>query len=310
MNTKPTKVAVIGVGHLGSIHARIYSQLQSAQLVAVCDLQPERAQQTAQQHGCRWVTDHRELIGEVDAVSIAVPTQAHFPVAKDFLSHGIHTLIEKPITSTLREADQLLKLCRRRRIILQVGHVERFNAALRKVADTLKNPRFIEVHRLAPFQPRGTEVGVVLDLMIHDIDILLGLIKAKARRIEGLGVKVLTPFEDIANARICFSNGAVANLTASRISKEPMRRFRIFQASTYISIDFLEQAVEIFRHEKGQLKHEKIAITEGEEPLKAELGAFLESIQHHRPPPVSGRQARDALAMALKVTRLVHRNHP
>ncbi len=300
------KVAVIGVGHLGSIHSRIYSELESAQLVAVCDILPDRAQSVASQYGCQAFTDFRDLLGKVEAVSIAVPTQTHFPVAKAFLSHGIHTLVEKPITHTVIQADRLLQLAGQTHAILQVGHVERFNAALRKVADSLQDPRFIEVHRLAPFQPRGTEVGVVLDLMIHDIDILLGLVKSPIRRIEAVGVKVLTPFEDIANARITFQNGAVANLTASRISKEAMRKFRIFQTDAYVSMDFLSQAVDIFRHRDKQITHETVAIPK-EEPLKTQLAAFLEAIQQRRPPPVSGKEAREALAVALKVTQLVHK---
>ena len=300
------RVAVIGVGHLGSIHARIYSQLQIAQVVAVCDTIPEKAQQIAQQLGCRAVTDFSELPGEIDAVSIAVPTQLHFPIAKTFLAKGIHALVEKPITRTVKEADRLLSLAKKTGVILQVGHVERFNAALRKVYDSLKNPRFIEVHRLAPFQPRGTEVGVVLDLMIHDIDILLGLVKSPIRRIEAVGVKVLTPFEDIANARVTFKNGTVANLTASRISKEAMRKFRIFQSDAYVSMYFLSQAADLYRRLDGRITQESLAIPK-EEPRKAELAAFLEAIQHRRPPPVSGQEARDALNIALKVTHLIER---
>ena len=306
---KPIKVAVIGVGHLGSIHARIYSQLHLAQLVAVCDIQPDRAQSIARQYGCQAVTDFGDLLGKVEAASICVPTQQHFPIAKALLAQGVHLLVEKPMTCTVSEADRLLRLAEKNRVVLQVGHVERFNSALRRVEDSLKDPRFIEVHRLAPFQPRGTEVGVVLDLMIHDIDILLGLVKSPIRRIEAVGVKVLTPFEDIANARITFTNGAVANLTASRISKEALRKFRIFQSDTYVSMDFLSQAVDIFRHEAGRITHEALSIPR-EESLKTELNAFLEAILHRRPPPVSGREAREALAVALKVTSQIHRNHP
>lgn len=303
--SKPIRVGVVGVGHLGSIHARIYSQLEGAQLVAVCDTLPDRARAAARQHRCEALTDFRELLKRVEAVSVAVPTQQHFPVAREFLAHGIHTLVEKPITSTVEEADELLALAAKSGALLQVGHVERFNAALRRVQDSLREPRFIEVHRLAPFQPRGTEVGVVLDLMIHDIDLLLGLVRKPVRRVEAVGVKVLTPFEDIANARVTFENGAVANLTASRISREGMRKFRIFQTDTYISMDLLKQAVDIYRHKNGGISHERLAIT-GEEPLRAELSAFLDSIRHQRPPPVSGREARDALALALEITRLVH----
>ena len=306
---KPIRVAVVGVGHLGSIHARIYSQLQEAQLVAVCDLLPERAQTVAGPLGCRAAADFRELFGQVDAVSIAVPTQAHFEIAREFLARGIHALVEKPMTPTVREADRLLSLARKSGALLQVGHVERFNVALRRVKDSLKNPRFIEVHRLAPFQPRGTEVGVVLDLMIHDIDLLLWLVKSPVRRLEAVGVRVLTPFEDIANARITFRNGAVANLTASRISKEALRKFRIFQPAGYLSMDLLGLSVDLFRHEQGQIQHEHLSLS-GEEPLKAELDGFLDAIRHRTPPPVSGREARDALALALKITRLIHKNHP
>ena len=306
---KPIRVAVVGAGHLGSIHARIYSQLQEAQLVAVCDRLPERAQAVAGPLHCRPVSDFRELIGQVDAVSVAVPTQAHYEVAKEFLARGVHTLVEKPLTSTLPEADRLLVLARKTKAVLQVGHVERFNAALRRVQDTLKNPRFIEVHRLAPFQPRGTEVGVVLDLMIHDIDLLLWLVRSPVRRVEAVGVRVLTPFEDIANARVTFRNGAVANLTASRISKEAMRKFRIFQPDGYVSMDFLGLGVDLFRHDAGRIQYEHLTLT-GEEPLKAELSGFLDAIRHRTPPPVSGREARDALAMALKITALIKKNHP
>ncbi len=306
---KPIKVAVIGVGHLGSIHARIYSQLESAQLVGVCDTWPERAQEIARQYATRPFTDFNQLIGQAEAVSISVPTQEHFSIAKSFLAKGIHTLIEKPITQTTQEADHLLRLAEKTGSILQVGHVERFNAALVKTRTSLKNPRFVEVHRLAPFQPRGTEVGVVLDLMIHDIDILLWLVKNPIRKIEAVGVKVLTPFEDIANARITFMNGAVANLTASRISKEAMRKFRIFQTDAYVSIDFLGQSVDIFGHNNGSIQHEKLSIS-GEEPLKAEISSFLNAVQNKTTPPVSGQEAREALSVALKITRLIHKNHP
>lgn len=305
---KPIRVAVIGVGRLGSIHARIYSQLQEAQLVAVCDSEPGRAEAVASPLACRPVRDFRELAGQVEAVSIAVPTQTHFEVAKEFLSRGVHTLVEKPMTPTVREADQLLALARRSGAVLQVGHVERFNAALRRVREFLKDPRFIEVHRLAPFQPRGTEVGVVLDLMIHDIDLLLWLVKSPVRRVEAVGVHALTAFEDIANARITFKNGAVANLTASRISKEALRKFRIFQPASYISMDFLGLGVDLFRHEKGQIHHERLSLS-GEEPLKAELSGFLDAIRHRTPPPVSGREARDALALALKITYLIRKGN-
>ncbi len=305
----PIKVGVIGVGHLGSIHARIYSQLKSAQLIAVCDVRPDRAETVARPLGCRATTDYRDLLGAVGAVSIAVPTRSHFEIAKAFLSQGIPSLVEKPMTQTLEEADQLLKLSKETGTILTVGHVERFNGALTRARTILTDPRFVEVHRLAPFQPRGTEVGVVLDLMIHDLDLLLWLVKAPVRRVEAVGVKVLTPFEDIANARVVFENGAVANVTASRISKEAMRKFRIFQPDAYVSMDFLGQAVDLYRHENQQITHERLTIS-GEEPLKAELTAFLEAVRRGLPPAISGQEARESLALALNITDLVQQNHP
>ncbi len=306
---KPIRVAVVGTGHLGSIHARIYSQLPEAQLVAVCDSLPDKAATIAGQYGCDIVRDFRGLIGRVDAVSIAGPTTAHFAVAKEFLAHGIHSLIEKPITSTLKEADALLALAKKKKALLQVGHVERFNSAFRKIRDSLTDPRFIEVHRLAPFQVRGTEVGVVLDLMIHDIDMLLGLVPSPIKRVDAVGVKVLSAFEDIANARLTFANGAVANLTASRISREAVRKFRIFQPDAYVSIDLMAQSVDLFRHENFQIQYEKLEIPR-EEPLKAELISFLDSIRHKKRPAVSGEEAREALAVALKITQLIHKNQP
>ena len=303
---KPIRVAVIGTGHLGTIHARIYSQLPEAQLVAVCDALPEKAAMIARQYNCESTADFRSLFGEVDAVSIAVPTTAHFDVASEFLKRGIHTLIEKPITSTLKEADALLALAKKKKALLQVGHVERFNAAFRKVRDSLTDPRFIEVHRLAPFQIRGTEVGVVLDLMIHDIDMLLGLVPSPIARVDAVGVKVLSAFEDIANARLTFKNGAVANLTASRISREAVRKFRIFQPDAYVSIDLMAQSADLFRHHNFQIPYEKLEIPK-EEPLKAELASFLDSIRHKKRPAVSGEEAREALAVALKITQLIHK---
>jgi predicted dehydrogenase len=221
----------------------------------------------------------------------------------------VHTLVEKPMTQTLLEADRLLTLAEQRGVVFTVGHVERFNAALNRAHAILTDPRFVEVHRLAPFQPRGTEVGVVLDLMIHDLDLLLWLVKSPVRRVEAVGVKVLTPFEDIANARITFANGAVANVTASRISREAMRKFRIFQPDAYVSMDFLAQAVDLYRLQERRIAHERIHIS-GEEPLAAELTAFLEAIRHRRPPVVTGQEARQALALALTITEQVRQNHP
>ncbi|PIQ82395.1 MAG: UDP-N-acetyl-D-glucosamine dehydrogenase [Candidatus Omnitrophica bacterium CG11_big_fil_rev_8_21_14_0_20_64_10] len=310
---KRTLVAVIGVGHLGAIHSRVYSQLKQARLVAVCDTDRSRAEAAARQFGCRAETDYRKILSEVEAASIAVPTPLHFPIARDCIKAGLHLLIEKPITRTLQEADQLLRLARSKKRVLQVGHIERFNAAIGKVAQVLKNPRFIEVHRLAPFQPRGTEVGVVLDLMIHDLDLILWLVGSPVRKIDAVGVPVLTPFEDIANARVTFANGAVANLTASRISIRGMRKFRFFQGSrpgkeegAYVSIDFLTQEMHLYRKQRGKITHEPLSIS-GEEPLRAELASFLKAVQTGGRPTVTGEEARAALAAALQVTRQIQR---
>ena len=303
---RPVKVGVIGVGHLGAIHARIYSQLPGAQLVGVCDLLPDRARAIARQFGTTSCTDYRDLLPHVEAVSIAVPTLAHFPVAKAALSRGIHTLIEKPITRTLRETDQLLTLARRHRALLQVGHVERFNSAFQGIAEILHNPRFIECHRLGPYTQRGTDVGVVLDLMIHDIDIVLWLVRSPVKRIEAVGVSVLSNSEDIANARLTFSNGAVANLTASRVTPETLRKIRLFQHDTYISVDYATQQVKVFQKRDGAIAHQELPI-EREEPLKKELAAFLTAVRHRRAPQVTGSQAREALRVALAITQQIHK---
>ncbi len=225
---KKVRVGVIGVGRLGREHARLYANMKKSVLVGVVDTMRERAVDIARKCRTESFTNYSSLFGKVDAVSIAVPTDLHYRIAKDFLGKGIHVLLEKPITQTLSQAGKLILLSEKNKVILQIGHIERFNLALRKLEKQVKNPRFIECHRLSPYQPRGTEVGVVLDLMIHDIDIILSLIKSPVRRIEAVGVKVLSPYEDIASARITFTNGAVANVTSSRISQEKMRKFRIF----------------------------------------------------------------------------------
>ena len=300
------RVGVVGVGHLGAIHARIYSQLPEAQLVGVCDVAAERAQTIGQQFGATVYTQARRLLPHVEAVSIAVPTADHFRVAKACLARGIHVLIEKPITRTLAQADALLALARNHQVVLQVGHVERFNSAFQGIAAILKEPRFIECHRLGPYTQRGTDVGVVLDLMIHDIDIVLWLVRSPVKRIEGVGVNVLSNSEDIANARLTFGNGAVANLTASRVTPETLRKIRLFQHDTYISVDYATQAVKVFQKRDGAIAHRELPI-EREEPLKNELAAFLHAVRAKQRPVVSGEDAREALRVALAITRKIHR---
>lgn len=298
-------VGVIGVGHLGAIHARIYSQLPQAELVGVCDTLPERAKTVAQAHGATPYTHLRELLGRVQAVSIAVPTAAHHAVAKQCLAAGVHILLEKPITRTLAQADALLALARRHRVTLQVGHVERFNSAFQGIAAVLTHPRFIECHRLGPYTQRGTDVGVVLDLMIHDIDIVLWLVGQPVRRIDAVGVSILSGSEDIANARLTFANGTVANLTASRVTPETLRKIRLFQSDTYISVDYAAQAVKVFQKRDGAITHQELPI-QREEPLKQELAAFLDAVRHGGQPVVTGEDAREALRVALAITRRIH----
>ena len=300
------RVGVIGVGHVGAIHARIYSHLPAAELAGVCDVTPARAQALAADYGTTAYTDYRHLLPHVEAVSIAVPTAEHFRIAKACLARGIHVLIEKPITRTLAQADALLALARRHHAIVQVGHVERFNSAFQGIATILNEPRFIECHRLGPYTQRGTDVGVVLDLMIHDIDIVLWLVRSRVRRIDGVGVNVLSTSEDIANARLVFANGAVANLTASRVTPETLRKIRLFQHDTYISIDYAAQAVKVFHKRDGAITHRELPI-ERDEPLKQELAAFLIAIQLQQRPVVSGEDAREALRVALAITRKIHR---
>ena len=297
------RVAVIGVGYLGSHHARIYRTLKGVTLTGLCDTDPAKAQ-WARKFRTEFFPDHRALFGKVDAVSIVVPTQGHFQIAKAFLEQGIHVLIEKPMTQTLEEADILLDIARRRGLLIQVGHVERFNKAVETMDAIFRSPRFLECHRLGPFRKRGTEVGVVLDLMIHDIDIVLYLVKSQVERIDAVGVNVLTPFTDIANVRINFKNGAVANLTASRITKDFMRKIRIFGDNAYVSLDYMKQRARLYRKEGNAIRVQKIAIPK-EEPLKRELEAFAASVRLREKPLVSGEDGREALRVALEVERMI-----
>ena len=243
------RTAVIGVGYLGKFHAQKYAQLESSELVAVCDASLEIAQAIANEHDVPAYTDFKELIGKVDAVSIVVPTQKHYEVAKVFLENKIHVLLEKPITSTVEEAEELVKIADENKCVFQIGHLERFNPAVLALEDELKQPLFIESNRIAPFNPRGADVNVVLDLMIHDIDIILDFARSPVKSIAANGVAVISKEIDIANARITFENGCVANVTASRVSMKSERIMRIFQHDDYISIDFQNKRLAI--HNKG-----------------------------------------------------------
>jgi predicted dehydrogenase len=287
---KAVRVGVVGVGRLGNEHARIYAGMKKCLLVGVADTRRNRAREAAGKH------------------KVSAFTDLHYAIARDFLKRDVHVLLEKPITRTLEEAGKLVSISEKRNVILQVGHVERFNSALIQIERKIKNPRFIECHRLGPYQERGTEVSVVLDLMIHDIDIILSLVKSPVKRIDAVGVSILSAYEDIANARIVFANGAVANITSSRISAEKLRKIRIFEKDTYISLDFLNQNLTIYkRRARGIIKESPTV--ERIEPLKSELEDFIDSISHKRIPLVPGRLAREALRVALNISKQIQKNH-
>jgi predicted dehydrogenase len=298
------RIAVIGTGHLGSIHARIYKEIETCSLVAVCDTDQSRLNEISKNLNVPGHTDYRELFDKVDAVSIAVPTKQHYQIAYEFLKHNIHALVEKPFTFYLRETNPLIKLARKNKLILQVGHVERFNSAFAATQKLIQEPRFIECHRLSSFPNRSLDIGVVLDLMIHDIDIVLGLVNSPLKRIEAVGVPVLTGFEDIANARLTFKNGCICNLTASRVSDELMRKIRIFQKNTYISLDYKNEEAFIYKKSASGITKESLPI-EKEPPLQKELASFIDCVIHHTPPLISGEIARDALTVAFKISRKI-----
>ncbi len=294
------KIGVIGTGRLGTIHARVYHEIPHVELSGVCDIDAPRAQHVAHQYNTRAFTDLGGLWPLVDAVSIATPTGTHFKIAREALLEGKHVLIEKPITQHLSQARHLIRLAHRRGLTLQVGHVERFNSAFAAVHKMTVNPRFIECHRLSPFPNRSLDIGVVFDLMIHDIDIVLGLVGSAIKRIDAIGVSVLTPFEDIANVRLTFRNGCIANLTASRISEEPLRKIRLFFKDTYISLDYQAQEAFCFKKEKTSISKTPIPI-EKEEPIKKEIEHFVDCVRHGRRPLVSGLEAYQALKLATKI---------
>mgnify|MGYP001579559902 FL=1 len=306
MMRSPLRVAVIGIGHLGSRHAQIYAAMPGVHLSAVCDIDPGRARAAARALRCRAVTDVRRLRGAVDAASLAVPTSLHAAIGVPLLRQGVHLLIEKPIAATLPQADALLREATRRGCVLQVGHIERFNAAIEAARRHLRHPRFIEIHRLSPYPFRGTDVSVVLDVMSHDLDLLLSLVKRPPARIDAVGVSVLSRSEDIANARLSFAGGCVANLTASRISDESVRRFRVFQEDSYLSIDSKAQTVELARKRGAGIRRVHLPVNR-RPPLQDELAAFIRSVRTGHPPAVSGAEGRAALALALRIEQAMRR---
>jgi predicted dehydrogenase len=298
------RIGVVGVGSIGKNHARICAELPDAQLAAVFDINRESAETAAACYGAKVADSLDEFVSLIDAATVAAPTAVHHEIGSTLLAHRKHVLIEKPITETTAQAEDLVRLAKERSVILQVGHIERFNPILSALEQRLTRPRFIESHRLSPYPFRSVEIGVVLDLMIHDLEIILHLVRSPVKSIDAVGVPVLSKREDIANARIRFENGCIANVTASRISPEKMRKIRVFQEDAYLSLDYQAQAGEIYRLVDGQITRESVAM-EKEEPLKRELQSFVECARRGLQPVVSGPGATAALELAIEITEMI-----
>lgn len=318
------RTGVIGAGGLGHHHVRILRDLQGPDFAGFYESRPERAAKVAEELGVRAFDSLDELLDVVDAVTIVVPTPAHFAVAQQVLARGIHALIEKPIAASLDEADAMLALAAKHGAMVQTGHVERFNRAIRAALPYVDAPRFIQSDRLAPFNPRGADVAVVLDLMIHDIDLVLTLVGGKASSVQAVGVPVLTPFVDIANARLTFDSGAVANITASRVSRDRMRKLRIFQQSGYLSLDLGAGSGEFFRL-RGDVDVAELAtaplaleqfvervplVADEGDALRLEFESFLAAVRGESPIPVTGEAGREALGVALRIVTDIERALP
>jgi predicted dehydrogenase len=295
------RVGVVGVGALGQHHARVYASLAGVELAGVYDVDPERAAATAARHGCPVFERLRDAVEGVAAVSVAVPTVDHHRVARVFLDAGRDVLVEKPIAATLAEADDLIAAAGERGAVLQVGHIERFNPATEVLRSESGRARFMEVHRLGSFSPRSLDIDVVLDLMIHDLDIVLALDGSECVQVDAVGVPVLTPRVDIANARLRFASGLIANLTASRVSAEKVRKFRVFAPQTYVSVDFAAREAQVYRLVQGQqgpdIRVER-TVAADQEPLARQLAAFVQAVKERSRPIVSGADGRRALALA------------
>ncbi len=307
MDKQRIKTGVVGVGSLGQWHARIYSELPDAELVGVYDINTARAADIARRYKTRVIASMAEMAEQVEAASIVVPADKHFASAMPFIERGVHLLVEKPIATRLDDAAAMLAAAQAKGVILQVGHVERFNPVMNSLEGILTHPRFIEAHRLQPYpptrpgqMPRGTEISVILDLMIHDLEIIMHLVRSPVREFHAVGVPVLSATEDIANVRLEFENGCVANVTTSRISPENLRKIRIFQADAYISLDYEKQSGEIYRKNTERIERSKVPIEKGE-PLKNELASFLDCVRAHNAPVVGGEQAARALDLAVKI---------
>lgn len=299
-------VAVIGVGYLGKFHAEKYAASEKAQLVAVVDIDRDRAKSVGSSLGVAALTDYRELLGRVQCVSVAVPTRLHYEIARCCLDSGVDVLVEKPIAADIQQGRELVDLAASKGVILQVGHLERFNPAIRRLEHFIQGPRFVECHRLAPFVERGTDVDVVLDLMIHDIDVISSLVRAPVNRVEAIGVAVLTNKPDIANARITFADGCIANVTASRVSIKRERKIRFFQPDAYLSIDYDQRRAQIFHRPPAgggwmDIRAQTIEIKEGD-ALADEIDSFLDCVRTRSLPLVSGSEGLRALEIASMIS--------
>jgi predicted dehydrogenase len=305
------KVGVVGIGHLGKYHLQKYQKLEHCEIVAAADVIAENAENAAGLYACRAMTDYRAMIGAVDAVSIAVPTRCHHEVAKAFLEAGVHVLLEKPITETLEQADELVALADRNGLVLQIGFVERFNPAVVALGKVIQKPLFIEAHRLHPFYERGTDVDVILDLMVHDLDIILHFVNSPLLDVDAVGTAVLTDKVDITNARLRFASGCVANITASRISMKTMQKIRFFGLEGYHAVDCSKR--DLLSLSRQTAPGGKIEIVQNhveiiqKDPLEEEIRAFTEAVLKKTPPPVSGREGRNVLAVALRILEAIRK---
>jgi len=305
------KIGVVGVGYFGQFHAEKYAKIEETELVGVVDADASRAREIAKRYRAQPFEHHTDLFNKVQAVSIAAPTPYHYPIAKDFFLHGIDVLLEKPISKTSEEADELIGLAESKGLIFQIGHLERFNGALSDIEGRVHHPRFIESHRLGPFSGRGAEVDVGLDLMIHDLDIMLTLVKSRVKSLQAAGIPILTRYPDIANARIEFENGCIVSLTASRVSKEKVRKTRIFQPEGILSIDYLFQKLFLSK-KKGlpeagkfpEMMTEEIPVQKVD-LLEAEVRSFLQSVRSRKPARVSGFDGKRALELALQIIQKI-----
>ncbi len=314
----PIKVGVVGVGHMGRYHARIYREEKWASLVGVADIDPKRARAVASDCRTTAFENYRDLLGKVDAVSIAVPTSSHYEIARDFLENGVDVLVEKPICRTVEDAEELTDFAGRKDRILAVGHTERFNPAVEALKELVDNPLFIESHRISSFPDRSTDVDVILDLMIHDIDIILSLVGAPVTEVRAVGVPLASDHVDISNTRLEFASGCVANITSSRVSLKQMRKIRLFQKDTYLSLDFVKRELvkitmdptrkSLIPKIPFKVSREKIKVDKKANPLKKEIELFCEAVRNRSEPAVSGADGTEALRVAHRINETIQQN--